>query len=269
MSEQLCLRWNDFKDIKDSAFVSLRNDVHFADVTLACEDGHQVKAHKVILATASPFFQNILKKNQHPHPLIYMRALKSGDLGAIVDFLYNGEVDIFQENLDSFLAIAAELQLKGLVDQSDEHTNRKVHEKKEVRPREVKVPFENGQNDVSLYRPSSIVLGGAQNPSNIIIEKNDRVLALPSSFSGGLGLEELAEKVKSFMGTTLGKTGDGKRNLYHCKICGKEGQSIHIQNHIEANHLEGVSLPCDQCDKNARSRRDLTEHKRRYHAKRI
>ena len=111
------------------------------------------------------------------------------------------------------------------MDQSDEHTNRKVHEKKEVRPREVKVPFENGQNDVSLYRPSSIVHGGEQNPSNIIIEKNDRVLALPSSFSGGLGLEELAEKVKSFMGTTLGKTGDGKRNLYHCKICGKEGQT--------------------------------------------
>ena len=57
MSEKLCFQWNDFKDIKDSAFVSLRNDVDFADVTLACEDGHQVKAHK---AAVSPFFQNIL-----------------------------------------------------------------------------------------------------------------------------------------------------------------------------------------------------------------
>ena len=152
------------------------------------------------------------------------------------------------------------------MDQSDEHTNRKVHEKKEVRPREVKVPFENGQNDVSLYRPSSIVHGGGQNRANIM-GKNERGLALPSSFSGGLGLEELAEKVKSFMGTTLGKTGDGKRNLYHCKICGKEGQSIHIQNHIEANHLEGVSLPCKQCDKTAKSRRELTEHKHRRHVK--
>ena len=83
MSEKLCLQWNNFQDIKDYAFVSLRNDVDFADVTLACEDGHQVKAHKVILAAASPFFQNILKKNQHPHPLIYMRALNSEDLAAI------------------------------------------------------------------------------------------------------------------------------------------------------------------------------------------
>ena len=189
MSEKLCLQCNDFKDIKDSAFVSLRNDVDFADVTLACEDGHQVNAHKVILAAVSPYFQNILKKNQQPHPLIYMRALKS----------------------DSFLAIAAELQLKGLVDQSDEHTNGKVHEKKEVRPEEVKAPIENGQNDVSLYRPSSIVHGGRQNPANII-QKNKRDLALPSSFYGGLGLEELTEKVKFFIGTTLGKTENGFQN---------------------------------------------------------
>ena len=54
--------------------------------------------------------------------------------------------------------------------------------------------------------------------------------------------------------------------LYICNVCGKEGLSIHIQNHIEANHLEGVSLPCKQCDKTVKSRRELTEHKHRRHA---
>ena len=43
-----------------------------------------------------------------------MRGLKSEDLCAIIDFLYCGEANVFQENLDSFLAIAEELQLKGL-----------------------------------------------------------------------------------------------------------------------------------------------------------
>ena len=95
MSEKLCLQWNDFKDIRNSAFGNLRNEVDFADVTLACEEGQQVKAHKVILAAASPFFQNILKKTQHPHPLIYTRALKLEDLVAIVDFLYYGEANVF------------------------------------------------------------------------------------------------------------------------------------------------------------------------------
>ena len=47
-----------------------------------------------------------------------MRGMKSEDLVAIVDFLYCGEANVFQENLDSFLAIAEELQLKGLMGQT-------------------------------------------------------------------------------------------------------------------------------------------------------
>ena len=56
MSEKLCLQWNDFKENITASFGSLRHDADFADVTLACEDGKQVVAHKVILATSSPAF---------------------------------------------------------------------------------------------------------------------------------------------------------------------------------------------------------------------
>ena len=114
MSEKLCLQWNDFQDNVKSSFGNLRDCTDFNDVTLACEDGQQIEAHKVILAASSPFFKALLKKNRHSHPLIYMRGMKSVDLVAIVDFLYYGEANIFQEDLDSFLSIAEELQLKGL-----------------------------------------------------------------------------------------------------------------------------------------------------------
>ena len=57
MSEKLCLQWNDFQENIKSAFGNLREDNDFTDVTLACEDGQQVEAHKVILASSSPFFQ--------------------------------------------------------------------------------------------------------------------------------------------------------------------------------------------------------------------
>ena len=120
MSEKLCLKWNDFQENINSAFGSLRKDNELFDVTLACEDGQQVEAHKVILSMSSPLFQNLLKKNKHNHPLIYMRGMKSEDLIAIVDFLYYGEANVFQENLDSFLAIADELKLKGLTGQAAE-----------------------------------------------------------------------------------------------------------------------------------------------------
>ena len=96
------------------------------------------------------------------------------------------------------------------------------------------------------------------------IEKIDGAVAL-TSFVSGVGLEELAETVKSFMEKTQQRTQNGRGYLYTGKVCGKEGQSIHVQNHIEANHLEGVSIPCNMCDMTARSRRELTEHKHTCH----
>ena len=79
-----------------------------------CQDGHQIEAHKVILAASSPFFHNLFKRNKHSHPIIYMKGVKSEDILAIVDFLYYGEANIYQENLDTFLNIAEDLELKGL-----------------------------------------------------------------------------------------------------------------------------------------------------------
>ena len=113
MYEKLCLQWNDFKDNVGSAFGRFKEENDFADVTLACEDGNQFEAHKVILAASSPFFENLLKRKKHPHPLVYMRGVSSVDLEAVINFLYFGEANISQENLETFLAIAQELQLKG------------------------------------------------------------------------------------------------------------------------------------------------------------
>ena len=80
MSEKLCLQWNDFKDNVNTAFQNLRDDHDFSDVTLACEDGHLLEAHKVILAASSPFFQKLLRKMKHPHPMIYLKGIQSHDL---------------------------------------------------------------------------------------------------------------------------------------------------------------------------------------------
>ena len=104
--EPVEVAWADYQATTTSTFQILWREHHFTDVTLACEDGQQVEAHKVILAASSPFFQTLLRRNKHPHPLIYMRGVKSEDLVAIVDFLYYGEANVYQENIDAFLAIA-------------------------------------------------------------------------------------------------------------------------------------------------------------------
>ena len=109
LDDRLCLQWNDFKDNVSSTFGSLRDDKEFTDVTLVCEDGQQVEAHKLVLIVSSPFFQNIFQKNKHPHPLMYIRGVRYEDLSAMVDFIYCGETNVFEGNLDFFLTFAEEL----------------------------------------------------------------------------------------------------------------------------------------------------------------
>ena len=112
-SEKFCLRWNDFESNISSAFRELRDDKDFFDVTLACED-EQIQAHKVILSACSPFFRNILRRNSHQHPLLYLKGVRFPDLQAVLNFMYHGEVNVAQEELNSFLAVAEDLRVKGL-----------------------------------------------------------------------------------------------------------------------------------------------------------
>ena len=112
-SEKFCFRWDDFEENVSGAFREIREEQDFFDVTLACDD-NQMEAHKVIISACSPWFRSILRWHPHQHPLLYLRGVKYSELVAVLDFMYNGEVNIAQDDLNSFLNVAAELQVKGL-----------------------------------------------------------------------------------------------------------------------------------------------------------
>ena len=118
-AEKFCLRWNDFESNISVAFRELREEKDFFDVTLACEDS-QVSAHKVILSACSPFFRNVLRKNPHQHPLLYLKGVKYQEMLSVLNFMYQGEVNVAQEELNSFLAVAEELRVKGLTQNTQE-----------------------------------------------------------------------------------------------------------------------------------------------------
>ena len=93
--------------------------------------------------------------------------------------------------------------------------------------------------------------------------EENTTLAIPNSFSGDL--DELEEMVKSMMEKSQHQYRDGKHGKAdRCKVCGKEGMSSAIKDHIEANHLEGIVIPCYLCDKTFRSRNALRLHKRQH-----
>ena len=108
--------------------------------------------------------------------------------------------------------------------------------------------------------------------SNAAVKPSAAVaVAIPNQLS--TDLEALDEKVKSMMEKGQRMIPDGKQangtqkqqTVCICKVCGKKGLVKQIRDHIEANHLRGISLPCDQCGKSFSSRTSLEFHKRKYH----
>ena len=252
MSEKLCLKWNDFQENVNTVFTSLREDREFSDVTLVCEDGHQLEAHKVILVASSAFFLNLLKKSRHPHPLIYMKGVKYRDLQAMIDFLYVGEANIFQENLESFLAIAEELKLKGLSGLQDDSERITEPNQREIT---TKPTF---KRERLIFSQEQIYVASKDEKVETGNLNQERTISVQNFISEDL--QELDAKVKTMMVRSQNRISSGTHMAYICKICGKEGHSINIRDHIEANHLEGVSLPCDLCEKTFRSRNAMRKH---------
>ena len=102
-------------------------------------------------------------------------------------------------------------------------------------------------------------------------EEASKVIAVSNQFSGDM--HALDEKVNSMLEKSqnmvqCGKQANGRpkqATAFICKVCGKEGTRHHIIDHIEANQLEGISIPCDYCDKAFSGRQSLRQHKARYH----
>ena len=262
MSEKLCLKWNDFQVNTNTAFVSLRNDTDFTDVTLACNDGEEVQAHKVILAASSPIFQTLLRRKKHPNPLIFMSGVKSENLVAIVDFLYYGEAKVCQENLDAFLALAEDLEVKGL---TGNNVNEPPEEVKSV-PRKTVSP----KNEAQTINKSDTIKPKYQTVQKQKIKNEMAVDIQPHKvWSVNISdVEKLDEKVKSMMTKSDNSISNGRQGFTKaaiCTVCGKEGIATNIRNHIEANHLAGISIPCNVCETLFRSRDALGKHSRKHH----
>ena len=249
-TEKLCLQWNDFKENITSSFRVLREDKEFSDVTLVFEDGQQIGAHKVVLASSSPFFMELLKKTMHPQPLIYMRGLRSEDFLAIMDFLYYGEANVLQENLDSFLALAEELRLKGLSGGGADAE--KEPDQKITQDRNVPLKRETSRKSTAPISKSNFESQSSKGPYDTTVAvRNDKI---------NVELQELDEQIRSMITKSDISAGPGKGKMASCNVCGKEGPYQLMPRHIEANHITGVSHACDICGKVSRSKKALNTH---------
>jgi len=116
MVDQFCLKWNNYQASLTNAFKSLLENEDFVDMTLSA-GGKTLKAHKVVLSACSSYFKQLLKGlSPWQHPVLVLRDVPFVDLYTILEFIYMGEVNIAQGDLQSFLKTAEVLQIKGLAE---------------------------------------------------------------------------------------------------------------------------------------------------------
>ena len=114
--ERLTLTSNYFESNAPNTFRQLWNDLDFADVTLATADNQQIRAHKVILSSCSPFFRNILLNNPHQNPILYLKGINHKELELVTQFIYQGQCQVRHEDIGAFLATGTDLEVSGLME---------------------------------------------------------------------------------------------------------------------------------------------------------
>ena len=111
--EKYCLSGKEFPTRLTNTFQELLTEKNFADVTLVSDDHIKIAAHKLILSASSPVLRSMLMDNPHPHPIIFMRGVTFQDLQSLLQFMYIGQVRIYQDRFQEFIALLKDLQVTG------------------------------------------------------------------------------------------------------------------------------------------------------------
>ena len=246
MSEKFSLKWNDFKTTVSNSFGILREEKDFFDVTLVSDDERQIPAHKLVLSACSEFFKSILRNNSHSHPLLYLSGIHSTNLSLILDYIYQGEVQIYQEHLDSFLEVAQKLKIEGLITGAEENNSQSRHFKSEETLDE---SLPNTEEDVYISDGETDTTEETVGVKKHKVENTISVSVTDNS--------QVEERIQEIL--------DRQDGLYHCNVCGYKNKFKGVMvRHIET-HIEGLSYSCSVCHKTFRSRNSFNVHKSTIH----
>jgi len=235
------LTWDAFQSSAKETFRSLANEEDFMDVTLACDDDKQLKAHKVILSACSPFFKGILSRNPHPNPLIFISGVTFRDLKAILNFMYLGETNVEQNHLDSFMSACNIIKVRGLT----ESENIQSKEKALSQPPEPQKSLQPSPSNVKKSPPVQ---------SNYI-QDQDPVKKEPESLFESNYAVAKYDTSEDF--TSAFERFDGK---FWCSKCDfQTGTKSNLKRHDEMKH-QGIKYACDGCNYKASSKDNLKRH---------
>ena len=254
MSENYSLKWNDFRTNVTKSFRQHRNEEYLQDVTIISSDDCQsVQAHKLVLSSCSEYFRNILKKtSRQSDTVLCLDGVNSEDVKNILDYAYDGEVMIFQENLDRFLNVAQKLKLEGLLNNVDKEPIEEIIEEVE---NEHDTQFLNHKNDtIPMSKP--IVKTGNNIRTSYQAEEGHCNQSMLDDDEGG---SEDSHQQRLQDNIIVHEVG------FSCKVCGRDFKTkFNAKRHVEI-HLGDLSYNCSQCDKTFKSKNAFISHNFRNH----
>ena len=263
MSEKFSFKWNDFHSHWKRSLSQIRGNNDFADVTIITDDKVKFMAHKILLSSCSETFKFILKESNQAQSILYLSGVNSVNLKFILDYIYYGEVNLFQEQLDSFLQSAEKLEMQGLVLSNDQSTKDATHIEPFtfIDPRNIEYNQEDHKYDQTEEKQIVNIKYNAYLDS--IKTQNTRVPRAPFNDAGRIDMgsmspEEIELKIKE-----LFEKVDGVWRCLACEYKTSTNSGI-IKRHIET-HIDGLSYTCTLCNKEFRARNLLTLHKSRSH----
>lgn len=127
-SEHYCLRWNNHQSNLLGVFSQLLRDESLVDVTLACSEGHSIRAHKVVLSACSSYFQTLFVDHPSRHPIVILKDVRFSELRTLVEFMYKGEVNVEYCQLSALLKTAESLKVKGLAEMTNLSSSKDDHD---------------------------------------------------------------------------------------------------------------------------------------------
>jgi len=240
--DKFSLKWNDFQTTVSNSFKVLKQEQDFFDVTLVSDDQKEIQSHKVVLSACSSFFKPILQKNSHSHPLIYLSGIDSINLQFIIDYVYEGEVQLFQDQLDSFLNAAQKLQIDGLLENQKKDPDDPKIENVQLDNEE-----EEEEDDKSNFRISRTINQNQTRRIETLVDVS------------GYDQDEVDKKISEIL--------IDEDDHLKCTLCGRMSMTKDGRNmrwHVET-HLEGLSYLCQLCNNTFRNRKSLKNHKARVH----
>jgi predicted RNA-binding Zn-ribbon protein involved in translation (DUF1610 family) len=231
--DMMHLKGKDHYSNASRTFNQLWGDRDFSDVTLATADGQQIRAHKVIISSSSLFFKTILVKNPHPNPLIYLNGVRYTHLENVLKFIYSGQCEVSDDDLQDFLTTGEDLGITSLADFDE---SRKDHFDLEVQ-------------------------SAIEKPGLVDEERYDKFAerSIQSEYKNAMNKYECG-----YSATQNGKS-KHESVRYQCDQCDyKASQQSNLTTHKKAMH-EGVRYTCDQCGFTATQQSSLSTHKNAKH----